>query len=74
MLLSATKCVDYFFNSQHLQQRKITQKLKEFAKVVSKFCQILDRPFKIAKVFKKNPKWKFFAQIWSHRCSCYRTV
>ena len=50
----------------HLQQSKLAQLQQKFAK----FCQKLNRPFKIAKVFQNFAKVAKHHQIWSHCCCC----
>ena len=54
----------------HLHQRKFAQKYANFAKVGSKFCQILNKPLKIAQDFDDFAKVTKFRQIVSH-CSRY---
>ena len=54
----------------HLQQSKLAQLQQKFAKLGAKFCQKLNRPFKIAQVFQNFAKVAKHHQIWSHCCCC----
>ena len=50
----------------HLKQWKFAQKQKAFAKVSSKFCQILNKLSKFCQISLIFAKMAIFRQIWSH--------
>ena len=65
-LISVTRLLDYFSTFGCLHQLKFAQKYTKFAKVGSKFCQIVNKPPIIDQDFEDFATEPKFRQIWSH--------
>ena len=61
-----TRWLDYISTFGHLHQRKFSIWHTKFAKIVPKFCQIINKASKIAQDFEDIAKVAKFCQIWSH--------
>ena len=62
--ISVTRLIDYFSTFGHLYQWKFAQMYRKFAKVGSKFCQIIKNPGKL-------PKTEDFAKVGKFSKSSY---
>ena len=63
---TVTRWLDYFSTFGNLHEHKYAQCHAKLAKVVPKFCQIVNDSPSIAQDFKDFAKVAKFRQIWSH--------
>ena len=71
-LISVTRLLDYFSTFGCLHQLKFAQKYTKFAKVGSKFCQIVNKPLKIAQDFQLRQLVRNLASTVSNFSANYR--